>query len=451
MVPWLFLAVGLALGTALGAGILHARSSSRLAVSEASAGELRKQIEQIGAESSDLKAKLEEEQRARVQAETLLQSEREKLQEEQNQFDEARARLSETFQGLAGEALKSNNQAFLELATQTLETLRAQGVGDLDQRKEAIQALVTPLSESLKTYAQCVHDMERSREAAYGDLKGLLTAVQATQENLQHETSNLVTALRRTSVRARWGELTLRRVVELAGMVEHCDFEQQPAVGERERLVRPDMTIRMPGGLVVPVDSKAPLDAYLDALQATSEDQRREHLRRYAGHVRGHVAKLAAKSYEEQFASAPAFTVLFIPGEAFFSAAAEADPGLIESAVESRILIATPVTLIALLKAVSYVSREKKLAKSAREISNLGKQVYERASVLWDHLESLRGALTAAVNAFNKAVGSFETRLLPGVRRFRDLGATAAEPNPSAGSGGADSPFARGCAGSWEN
>ena len=173
--------------------------------------------------------------------------------------------------------------------------------------------------------------------------------------------------------------------------------------------------------------------------------------RRYAGHVRGHVAKLAAKSYEKQFASAPAFTVLFIPGEAFFSAAAEADPGLIESAVESRVLIATPVTLVALLKAVAYGWRQEKLAQSAREISNLGKQVYERASVLWDHLESLRGALTATVNAFNKAVGSFETRLLPGIRRFRDLGATAAEPNPSAGSGGADSPFARGCAGSWEN
>ena len=270
--------------------------------------------------------------------------------------------------------------------------------------------------------------MERRREAAYGDLKGLLTTVQATQENLQHETSNLVTALRRTSVRARWGELTLRRVVELAGMVEHCDFEQQPAVGERERLVRPDMIIRMPGGLIVPVDSKAPLDAYLDALQATSEEQRKEHLRRYAGHVRGHVAKLAAKSYEEQFVSAPAFTVLFIPGEAFFSAAAEADPGLIEYAVESRILIATPVTLVALLKAVAYGWRQEKLAQSAREISSLGKQVYERASVLWDHLDSLRGALTGAVNAFNKAVGSFETRLLPGIRRFRDLGATAAEP-----------------------
>ncbi len=272
--------------------------------------------------------------------------------------------------------------------------------------------------------------MERRREAAYGDLKGLLTAVQATQEDLQHETSNLVTALRRTSVRARWGELTLRRVVELAGMVEHCDFEEQPTVGERETQVRPDMIIRMPGGLIVPVDSKAPLDAYLDALQATSEEQRKEHLRRYAGHVRGHVAKLAAKSYEEQFASAPAFTVLFIPGEAFFSAAAEADPGLIEYAVESRILIATPMTLVALLKAVAYGWRQEKLAESAREISGLGKQVYERASVLWDHLASLRGALTAAVNAFNKAVGSFETRLLPGIRRFRDLGATAAEPIP---------------------
>src|SRR5207245_8557492 len=216
MVPWLFLAVGLALGTALGAGILHSKSSSRMAVSEGAAGELRRQLEQIGAESSDLKAKLEEEQRARVQAETLLQSEREKLQEEQNQFDEARARLSETFQGLAGEALKSNNQAFLELATQTLETLRAQGAGDLDQRKEAIQALVTPLSESLKTYAQSVHDMERPRKAAYGGLKGLLTTVQATQGKPSARDVNLVTALRRTCVRARWGALTLRQVVELA-------------------------------------------------------------------------------------------------------------------------------------------------------------------------------------------------------------------------------------------
>src|SRR5437879_1790456 len=166
------------------------------------------------------------------------------------------------------------------------------------------------------------------------------------------------------------------------------------------------------------------------ALQATSEEQRKEHLRRYAGHVRGHVAKLAAKAYEEQFASAPAFTVLFIPGEAFFSATAEADPGLIEYAVESRILTATPVTLVALLQSVAYGWRQEKLAQSAREISSLGKQVYERASVLWNHLESLRGALTAAVNAFNKAVGSFETRLLPGIRRFRDVGATAAEPIP---------------------
>src|SRR5437773_4127458 len=271
--------------------------------------------------------------------------------------------------------------------------------------------------------------MERRREAAYGDLKGLLTAVQATQENLQHETSNLVTALRRTSVRARWGELTLRRVVELAGMVEHCDFEEQPTVGERETQVRPDMIIRMPGGLIVPVDSKAPLDAYLDALQATSEEQRKERLRRYAGHVRGHVAKLAAKSYEERFASAPAFTVLFIPGEAFFSAAAEADPGLIESAVESRVLIATPVTLVALLKAVAYGWRQEKLAENAREISSLGKQVYERVSILWGHLDNLGKALTAAVNTFNKAVGSFETRLLPGIRRFRDLGATLRNPS----------------------
>src|SRR5438034_7109448 len=178
--------------------------------------------------------------------------------------------------------------------------------------------------------------MERRREEAYGDLKGLLATVQGTQENLQRETSSLVTALRRTSVRARWGELTLRRVVELAGMVEHCDFEEQPTVGERETQVRPDMIIRMPGGLIVPVDSKVPLDAYLDAVQAGSEDQRKEHLRRYAGHVRGHVAKLAAKSYEKHFAARPDFTVLFIPGEDFFSAAAAADRDLIEYAVESR-------------------------------------------------------------------------------------------------------------------
>jgi DNA recombination protein RmuC len=437
---WLF-GIGLAVGLAVALVVWFvvrdrlrssfevriADAEGRAAKAEGSVGELRQQLQQRDSDLSALRTKLEEEQKARTIAETAFQAERDKLAEEKKLLQEARDRLGDAFKALADEALKSNNQAFLDLATQALQTVRAESIGDLELRREAIKALVDPLAESLGKYEGQVQSLERSRREAYGDLKGLLDTVRTAQENLQRETSELVTALRRPSVRSRWGELTLRRVAELTGMVEHCDFYEQPTISGEDARFRPDMAVRMPRELFVPVDSKVPLDAYLDAVAASTDDERKRHLLRHAKHVRDHVEQLSSKAYWDQFEKAPEFTVLFLPGEPFFSAAAEYDPALIDDAIQNRVLISTPVTLVALLKAVAYGWRQEDIAKNAREISDMGKQVYERVAVFWGHLDSLRAALANAVDAFNRAAGSLESRLLPSVRRFKDLGVTVAD------------------------
>lgn len=404
-----------------------AEAEGRTGRAEGSVTELRRQLEQKDSDLLGLRARLEEDQKARTAAETALEGEREKLEDEKKLLQEARVQLTDAFKALADEALKSNNEAFVALATQALGKVRAESIGDFDQRKEAIRALVDPLAESLKAYQGHVQAIESTRQEAYGDLKGLLNTVKTTQENLKRETSELVAALRRPHVRSRWGEITLRRVAELAGMVVHCDFEERPAIEGEEVRLRPDMVVHMPGDLSVPVDSKVPLDAYLDAASASTDEDKRKYLKLHAKQVRDHVEQLASKAYWDQFAKSPEFTVLFLPGEPFFSAAAEYDSALIDDAIQTRVLIATPVTLVALLKAVAYGWRQEDIAKNAREISDLGKQVYERASILWDHLSGLKVGLESAVDAFNKTVGSLELRLLPSVRRFKDLGVTVAE------------------------
>jgi DNA recombination protein RmuC len=400
-------------------------TEKRAASADASLGELRLQIAQKGSEVDALRSKLEQEQKARTAGDTALQAEREKIEEEKKFLQEARDHLTDAFQALADEALKSNNRAFLDLAHQVLEKSRSEAVGDLEQRKEAIRGLVDPLAELLRQYEEGVRAIEGSRQEAYGNLKGLLNNVRETQENLQRETSNLVTALRRPQVRSRWGELTLRRVAELTGMVEHCDFHEQKTVAGEEARIRPDMVVHMPGELFVPVDSKVPLDAYLDAVAASTDDERKLCLARHARHVRDHIEQLASKAYWDQFEKTPEFTVLFLPGEPFFSAAAEYDARLIEDAIQNRVLIATPVTLVALLKAVAYGWKQEDIARNALEVRDLGKQLFERVSVLWSHLEDLRSALVNAVEAFNKTAGSLESRVLPSVRRFKELGVPA--------------------------
>ena len=372
--------------------------------------------------------RLQEAELSKATAGAFLETQRERLREKEKLVEEARNQLSAEFSEHAAKALKSSNEAFLDLATQKFSTLRGEAEGDLKQRRTEVEALVKPLAEALTRFEANLQAIEGERQRAYGDLHGLLKGVGEAQDLLRRETANLVSALRRPHVRSRWGELTLRRAAELAGMAEHCDFSEQPTVNTEDgRYRRPDMVVHMPGGLSVPVDSKVPLDAYLDAVEANTDEERNSALTLHAKHVRSHVDQLSSKAYWEGLDAAPEFTVLFLPGEPFFSAAVDRDLSLVEHAIENRVLIATPVTLIALLKAAAYGWRQEAVAANAREISEAGKEVYERVSIFWEHFSKLRAALDDAVDAFNKTLGSLKSRLLPSVRKFRELGATTAE------------------------
>jgi DNA recombination protein RmuC len=336
-------------------------------------------------------------------------------------LDSAEQKLADAFNALSAQALKSNNQAFLDLARQNLATFQETAKGELAARQQAVEGLVKPLAETLEKLAAQQLEMEKTRAGAYASLteqvKGLLTA----QQDLRSETGRLVSALRRPEVRGRWGEVQLRRVVEMAGMQDHCDFDEQEATADGRR---PDMVVRLPGGKTVVLDSKAPVSAYLEAVEADSESARAHALGRFVQHVRTHVQQLAAKTYWDQFQPAPEFVVLFLPGEAFFSAALQADPELIEYASDKKVILATPTTLLALLKAVYYGWRQEALADNARQVSELGAQLYERLAKLGDHWTSVGKNLGQAVKAYNDATGSLETRVLVTARKFEELSVT---------------------------
>jgi DNA recombination protein RmuC len=420
---------GLLLG-GLVSWLLASRSS---ASATATVQALRQQEDTLRLELDAVRKKLEGEQQARAAAAASLEAERKNLEEQRTLLGEAETKLADTFKALSSEVLGSQSESFLQLATQRFHTLLVESKGDLSARQEAIAALVQPLKEAVERYESEIQQIEVSRQEAYGSLKQHLGQLSDAQSLLQRETANLVTALRKPQVRGRWGEVTLHRVAELAGMADHCDFYEQPSVTSEERLVRPDMVVKLPGERLVIVDSKVALDAYLDAIEASSEEAKQEHLIRHAAQVRRHMEQLGSKAYWDYLPKAPEFVVLFLPGDPFLGAAVERDPTLIEDGMARRVVIATPNTLIALLLAVYHGWRQEEIAKNALLISELGKQLYKRISTMWEHLDSLRSAIDKAVEAWNRVVGSLEHQVLPSVRRFRELKATTAEEIPELG------------------
>jgi len=391
---WLILLIGVALAALVGWLLAHQRAQH--------------DITRLREDKARLTSQLEAQQAA--------------MEEKTRSFEEAQNQFENTFKSLASDALKSNTSEFLKLAESNFKTLHTKASGNLEQREKAVESMVKPIREALEKTDQQIRKMEKERQTAFGSLTQHLQFMAQAQEQLQGETRNLVKALRRPEVRGQWGEMTLKRLAELAGMVEHCDFDQQHSVDTEQGKQRPDMVVRMPGSREIIVDAKAPMDGYLAAVEARDDSARLLELQRHARNVRDRVRELSSKGYWQQFPQSPDFVVLFIPGDQFLSSALEVDPKLLEDAMTDKVVLATPSSLVALLRAVAYGWRQEALAENAEHIRSVGQDLYERLSTFAEHLDKLGSHLSRSVDSYNKAVGSFDSRVLPGARKFTEMG-----------------------------
>ena len=410
---WLLLAaLGLGCLFALLFGARFARLSARLEERDrqaADAASLRDTLAATREERERLLAQVESEKQGAARTAQLV--------------EQMELRFKESFAALSSQALQANNHAFLDLAKTSMGEFQQAAKADLDARKQSIEQVVTPIQDGLARVDTILRAFDRARVSGEAALQQHLTMLVEGQQRLTQETGALVRALRSPQGRGQWGEMQLRRVVELAGMVQHCDFVEQPTLTTAEGRLRPDVIVNLPGNKTVVVDSKAPLDAYLDALEATDDDGRNCHLDRHAKQVRDHIARLSSKDYADQLASAPNFVVMFLPGEAFFSAACQRDATLIEYAVSRGVMPASPTTLITMLKAVAYGWDQERIAQNAEAIRDAAMELYARLRTVAEHLCKLRKGLETAVTSYNSAVGSLESRFLPTARKLRELGA----------------------------
>jgi len=459
LVGLLALAIGIAIGWFLGRSREHATLApeimdlqSKLAVAASDLGGARARADELAQRLESAAARLSEAEQARsaaqARAETLpaMKAEMDELRAEARSLAESRQKLvtqleqqreafavqekllkdaenalKDTFKSLAAETLRSNSQQFMELAKTQLEAAQVQARSDLEKRQLGIEELVKPVRESLDKVDSRIQELEKARVGAYASIAKELEGLRETQNLLRSETGNLARALRAPQVRGRWGELQLRRVVEMAGMLSHVDFIEQESTTTDAGALRPDLKVRLPGGKSVIVDAKAPLMAYLDSLETQDDTQRQVLLLDHARQLRDHVKKLSQKQYWDQLDETPDFVVMFIPGEVFYSAALQADPALIEDAVNQKVILAAPTTLIALLRTVAYGWRQEALAENARDIAQLGKELYDRLVTLSGHWESVGTGLKRAVDSYNKATASLDARVMVAARRFREL------------------------------
>ncbi len=407
------LVVGLVAGAALGFLAASSQAERRARAERAAAATaLAEQAASVGQVRADL-----------ARAEASLQHERDLARHQQGVWEQAQRQSEGVFADLSRRALQENSEQFLQVANSRLREAQASASGELDQRRSAFEQLLTPLRDQLQRYEDGIRSLESQRHTAYAGLSERVRQLTELQEKLQAETRNLVTALRAPATRGRWGELQLRRVVEMAGMLAHCDFEEQVTTpGDEGRSIRPDLVVNLPGAKQVIVDAKVPLQAFLDANDATDEESRRAHLTSHARQVRAHVDALARKAYWQQFESAPDFVVAFIPGEPLLSTAVEFDPALLEYAFANHVVLATPTTLITLLRTVAYGWQQESLAENAREVQQMARELYKRLATFGEHMAKTGKSLSGAVESYNRAVGSLERTVLPQARRFQELG-----------------------------